>query len=123
MSLTLLFIVLIVVSNAAGDVFITRGMKKMGEVSSLSPRVLLGVAWQALTDRDFLLGVFSLAVSFFSFIAVLSWADMSFVVPATSVVYAVTVFGARFVLKEKISPMRWAGTILVCLGVALVSIP
>lgn len=123
MSVTLLFIVLIVVSNAAGDIFISRGMKKVGEVSSMSPGVLLRVAWRAVTDRDFLLGVLCLAVSFFSFLAVLSWADMSFVVPATSIVYAVTVFGAWWVLKEEICASRWAGTILICVGVALVSIP
>ena len=64
-----------------------------------------------------------LAVSFFSFLAVLSWADLSFVVPATAIVYAVTVLGAKFILREHIDGMRWAGTLLVCLGVALVCLP
>lgn len=121
--LTAFMVLLIVLSNAAGDVCITRGMKEIGDVSVISPRQLLGVAKRILSNRNFLLGVFCLAISFFSFLAILSWADLSFVVPATAIVYAVTVLGAKFFLKEEISRMRWAGTLLVCFGVALVCIP
>ena len=74
-------------------------------------------------NLNFILGVVCLAVSFFSFLAVLSWANLSFVVPATAIVYAVTVLGAKFILREHIDGMRWAGTLLVCLGVALVCLP
>jgi len=121
--LTGIMVLLVVFSNAAGDVYITRGMKKIGDVSAVSPLDFLNTAKRILSNRDFLLGVFCLAMSFFSFLAVLSWADLSFVVPATSIVYVVTVVGAKFILKEEINRMRWAGTMLVCLGVALVCIP
>lgn len=117
---TALMVLVIVLSNSAGDLYITRGMKKVGEVSTLNPRVLLSIALRVLRNKEFLLGVFFLAVSFFSFLAILSWADLSFVIPATSIVYAVSVIGARIFLHEEINRMRWAGTILVCMGVALV---
>lgn len=117
---TAIMVLVIVLSNSAGDLYITRGMKRVGEVSTLNPRVLLSIALQVLRNKEFLLGVFFLAVSFFSFLAVLSWADLSFVIPATSIVYAVSVIGARIFLHEEINRMRWAGTILVCMGVALV---
>lgn len=120
---TALMITIIVLSNAAGDVLISRGMKSIGEVSTLSPRKLLTIGLQVITNKDFLLGVFSLAVSFFSFLAVLTWADMSFVVPATSVYYVVSILGAKFILGEQISRLRWAGTVLVCVGVALICLP
>lgn len=120
---TALMVAIIVLSNAAGDIFITRGMKRVGEVSTLNLGELLRIAGRVLTDRDFLLGILCLAVSFFAFLAVLSWADLSFVVPATSVVYVVSILGAKFILKEKINRLRWAGTLLVCLGVALVCLP
>ncbi len=122
-TVTFVMIAVIVLSNAAGNVLITRGMKKMGEVTSFHPLIFLQLGRRALGNRDFLLGVFCLAVSFFSFISVLAWAEVSFVVPATSVVYVVTVLGARFVLKERINGLRWAGTLLVCVGVVLVCLP
>jgi len=121
--ITALLVLIIVLSNAAGDVLITRGMKQIGEVASISPRELLSVAGRVFTNLSFLSGVASLAVSFFAFLAVLSWADLSFVVPATSLVYVVTIIGARFVLKEEVNGLRWAGTLLVCMGVALVCVP
>ncbi len=116
-------VLLIVVSNAAGDVLITRGMKEIGDVSAANPVDFLRIVKRILCNINFVGGVLCLAVSFFSFLTVLTWADLSFVVPATSIVYVVTVLGAKFVLKEKINRMRWAGTLLVCLGVALVCIP
>ncbi len=121
--LTAFMVLLIVFSNAAGDVYLTRGMKEIGDVSAISPMQFLGVLKRILTNRNFLFGVFCLSVSFFSFLAVLSWADLSFVVPATSIVYVVTILGAKFILKEEINRLRWAGTLLVCFGVALVCIP
>lgn len=121
--LTAIMVLLIVLSNAAGDVLLTRGMKTIGDVSAMSPRQLLGLVTSILRNRDFVLGVVCLAISFFSFLTVLSWADLSFVVPATSIFYVVSILGAKFILKEEINGMRWAGTLLVFLGVALVCIP
>lgn len=123
MSLTAFMVLVIVVTNAAGDISITRGMKRVGEIEGFRPLQILGVVKRVLTCGDFLLGIFFLALSFFSFLALLSWADMSFVVPATSLVYVVTLIGARFVLHERVDRMRWAGTLVVCLGVALICLP
>ena len=53
----------------------------------------------------------------------LSWANLSFVVPATAIVYVVTVLGAKFFLEEQIDGLRWAGTVLICFGVALICLP
>ena len=121
--MTAFMIALVVLSNSAGDVCITRGMKQVGEVSSVNPIEILRIAGRMLSNVWFLLGVFFLAVSYFSFLTVLTWADLSFVVPATAVVYVVNLFAAKFFLREEISPMRWAGTILVGFGVALVCLP
>jgi hypothetical protein len=121
--LTAFMVLMIVASNAAGDVLITRGMKEIGDISAVSPLQFLRVVKNVLSNRNFLCGVFCLAISFFSFLIVLSWADLSFVVPATAVVYVVSILGAKFILKEKISQLRWAGTLLVCIGVAMVCIP
>jgi transporter family protein len=121
--LTAFMVLMIVTSNATGDVLITRGMKEIGDISAVSHLQFLKIVKSVLTNLSFLSGVFCLAVSFFSFMIVLSWADLSFVVPATAIVYVVSILGAKFILKENINSMRWAGTLLVGLGVALVCIP
>ena len=121
--LTALMVLMVVFSNAAGDVLLTRGMKQTGDVSAVQRRKILATIRRIAGNPNVLLGVACLAVSFFSFLTVLSWANLSFVVPATAIVYLVTTLGAKFVLKEQIDPLRWAGTLLVCFGVALVCLP
>jgi drug/metabolite transporter (DMT)-like permease len=61
-----------------------------------------------------------MALAFFSLLALLSWAQVSFVVPATAANYVVGAVGAKFLLKERVSQARWAGLLLVAAGVALV---
>jgi drug/metabolite transporter (DMT)-like permease len=55
-------------------------------------------------------------------LALLSWADVSVVVPATALTYVVAALGAKYLLNEKVAPLRWAGVLLVCIGVALISL-
>ena len=119
---TWLMVLLVVLSDSAGNVFVTKGMKEVGEVTSYSPRNLIRVAKQALTNLMMGLGILCMAVAFFSFLALLSWADLSFVLPATALGYVVSVIGARYVLKENVTAARWIGTIIICLGVALISL-
>lgn len=121
--ITALLIGLVVLGGSAGDVLITKGMKQLGEISTLNARRLLGVFVSAITNRYFLMGVFCMAVSYFSFLGALRLADLSLVLPATSISFVIATLGARFFLKETISPVRWAGILLVCIGVALISIP
>jgi drug/metabolite transporter (DMT)-like permease len=114
---------MIVLANSAGDVFLTKGMKQVGEVSTLHPKALLSVARKVLMNKNFLSGILFFAVTFSSFLTILSWADLSFVFPATSLVYVVSTLGGKFILGEIVTFQRWTGIILVCLGVALTSLP
>jgi drug/metabolite transporter (DMT)-like permease len=121
--MTALMIALVVLGGSIGDVFITKGMKQVGEIATLNARELLRIAGRTLTNKWFLVGLFFMALSFFSFLAVLSWADLSLVLPATSISFVITTIGAKFFLKERINLSRWAGIVLVCIGVALISLP
>ena len=121
--ITAVLIGLVVLGGSAGEVLITKGMKQLGEISTLNARQLLGVFVSAITNRYFLMGLFCMAVSYFSFLGALRLADLSLVLPATSISFVIATLGARFFLKETISPVRWAGILLVCIGVALISIP
>ncbi|HLG15627.1 MAG TPA: EamA family transporter [Blastocatellia bacterium] len=121
--MTALMIAIVVLASSAGDVFITRGMKQVGEISTMRVIELARIALRVIANKWFLMGLLSMAMSFFAFLAVLSWADLSFVLPATSLSFVITTAGAKFILKERISRLRLAGTLLVCLGVALISLP
>ena len=120
---TAALIALIVLADSVGDVLLTLGMKQVGEISTLHPSALLAIGRKVITNRHFLSGLFFLAVTFFSFLIVLSWADLSLVFPAKSLVYVASTLGARFILRETVTAERWAGIFLVCLGVALISLP
>jgi len=120
---TLLLIAMIVLSDSAGDVFLTKGMKQVGEISTIDPRALLVICRKVISNKSFLAGIFFITVFFFSFLIVLSWADLSLVFPAKSLVYVVSTLGAKWILKETVSLQRWGGIFLVCLGVALISLP
>jgi transporter family protein len=120
---TAILIALIVFATSAGDVSMARGLKQVGEISTLRPARLLRLGQRVVTNRNFLLGLFFMAVSFIAFLTVLSLTDMSYVVPATSLSFVVSTLGAKLVLKETISSSRWMGTLLVGLGILLISLP
>ena len=112
----------LVLADVAGSLFLTRGMKQVGEVATLRPQELLRLVGRAVTNPMIGLGIFFMAVAFFMFIALLSWADLSFVQPATALTYPINVLGARYILKERVTGGRFIGTLVICLGIALISL-
>ena len=118
---TFLLLCSLIAFSSLGELLSAKGMQEVGDVS-LRPRALLGALGRMLRNRRLFGGVACLAVSFFSFLSLLSYADLSFVVPLTAVSYLTNTLGARFFLGERISRERWLGTLLVTCGVALVSL-
>jgi len=117
---TALFIAIVVLCGTGGEIAVTHAMKRIGEVHHFSPRAVLRVVGQAFRQGWMWLGFALMTLSFFALLALLSWEDVSFVVPATALSYAVGALGAKFLLGERVNRKRWAGVLLVCLGVALV---
>jgi len=117
---TFLFLAVVVLSGTGGDIAVTHAMKQIGEVNSFTPRALARVLWRALQSAWMWLGIALMTLAFFSLLALLSWAQVSFVVPATAANYVVGAVGAKFLLKERVSQTRWAGLVLVAAGVAMV---
>jgi len=118
---TFLLFCCLIGGSSLGEILSAKGMQQVGDVS-LRPRALLGAIWRMVRNPYLIGGVACMAVSFFSFISLLSYADLSFVVPLTAISYITNTLGARFFLGERISKERWMGTLLVAFGVALVSI-
>jgi drug/metabolite transporter (DMT)-like permease len=115
------FIGIVVLTGTAGDISVAYAMRQIGEVHSFRPSVVLPMLRRAFRLAWMWLGIGLMAIAFFSLLALLSWADASLVVPATALSYVTGAVGAKFLLGEKIAPMRWAGVVLVCIGVALLS--
>ena len=115
----LIFLLVAVLASTAGEIAITHGMKKVGGPERLAPRDILAFLKRALGSGWFWLGTGLSALYFYAMLALLSWAPVSLIVPATALSYVVGAFGAKLLLRERVSPARWAGVALVCAGVAL----
>ncbi|HKQ74935.1 MAG TPA: bacteriohopanetetrol glucosamine biosynthesis glycosyltransferase HpnI [Blastocatellia bacterium] len=118
---TFLLLCSLVVGSSLGEILLAKGMRKVGAVS-FRPKALIGAVGRMIRSLYLFGGVACLAVAFFSFISLLSYADLSFVAPLTAVTYITNTAGARFLLKERISKARWTGTLLVTLGVVIISL-
>jgi drug/metabolite transporter (DMT)-like permease len=107
----------VVFFSSIGDVMLSRGMKQVGEVH-LSH---VGSVLCALANPWVLLGICFLLIFFAAYLTALSWADLTFVLPATAFSYVAVAFLARTLLQEQISFQRWAGIMLVVAGVGFVA--
>jgi drug/metabolite transporter (DMT)-like permease len=115
-----LVLTLLVVSGTSGELCITHAMKSLGEMHDFRPTALLQFVWRAVRVGWVWLGVSLMAVAFFSLLAMLSFENVSFVVPVTAISYAAGAVGATVFLRERINLQRWVGVAIVCLGVTIV---
>lgn len=115
-----MLLAIVVLAGTAGEISVTRAMKHIGEVHRFHPRALLDVLGQAFRIKWMWLGIGLLAMAFFSLLALLSWENVSFVVPLTALSYVVGALMAKLFLKEEVDRIRWMGVLLVVLGVVLV---
>jgi len=102
-------------AQATGNVFLSKGMKGVHSVGSM-----VALFPQVAGSPTIWIGTSLLLLALILFAAALSWADLSFVVPAVSVEVVVNVAFADYFLNEPVSSIRWAGTLLIFIGVILV---
>ncbi|HKW32209.1 MAG TPA: hypothetical protein VJN92_04340 [Candidatus Acidoferrum sp.] len=115
-------LVILILGSTGGEIAITHGMKSVGEPARLRPRAVLQFLGRAVCNGWFWTGVPLMALSFYALLVLLSWEPISLVIPASALSYVAGTFGAKFILGEDVSVARWAGVILVCIGVALVAV-
>ena len=113
---TRIFTAIVVVTNVLGNSLLSLGMRGVGELLTLSPVPYVKALFNPLVAA----GVSLLIVWLLSHMALLSWADLSYVLPVTSIAYALAAVVGRVFLHEQISLARWAGVALIVVGVALV---
>ena len=106
---------IVVLTNVFGDYFMKRGMAALPPIAGpIGYIATLFEPWVAL-------GVVLLIVWQLSRMALLSWADLSYVLPVTSIGYVLVALLGWLLLNERITSTRWAGIVLIVAGVALVS--
>ena len=107
----------VTICAAVGDALVSRGMKDVGGISLRHlPDLILSILnpWVAL-------GVLFLLGFFVSYMIALSWADLTYVLPATSLGYVLLALIAKFLLHEDVTVTRWVGILLIAAGVGFVT--
>jgi drug/metabolite transporter (DMT)-like permease len=124
---TAVVLITAIVAQAFGDVCLTKGMKAIavletggGGFGELLSQVS-HFGYHALQSPMVWAGTLLLIVFFVLFSAALSWADLSFVLPATAFGYVLNVAAGSYFLGESVSNRRWAGAMIITLGVLFVS--
>ncbi len=103
--------------GAIGDTLLARGMKAFG---SVAPGQIVHL-FSAVLNPWVFLGIFFLLAFMSAYLSALSWADLTYVLPATAFGYVFIALIARFFLHEHISPVRWLGIVLISAGVGFVA--
>lgn len=100
-----------------GDSLLSRGMKQMGSISLHHPSDLI----LAVLNPSVAVGILLLLGFFASYMTALSWADLTYVLPATSLGYVLLTLIAKFYLHEAVTTSRWIGVLLISAGVGFVT--
>ena len=103
--------------SAMGDSLLSRGMKEVGNISIGNAQHLV----LAILNPWVALGILFLLTFFACYMTALSWADLTYVLPATSVGYVLLAFIAKYQLHEHINTARWVGIVSITIGVGFVA--
>ena len=110
-------LLIVMLTAAVGDTLLSHGMSQVGPVDVHH----LGLLFAALKNLWVIAGILLLIGFFASYLTALSWADLTFVLPATAFGYVVVALLSKFWLHETISVYRWAGILLIVCGVGFVA--
>lgn len=110
-------LIAIMLTASVGDFLLSMGMAKVGAVDLHH----LGLLWNALFNPFVDIGIILLIGFFACYTTALSWADLTFVMPATAFGYVVIALLARFFKHEQLSVSRWCGIGLIVCAVGFVA--
>jgi len=113
-------LILSLLFEAVGVVFLSQGLKQIGPVEKITPMQIKRVIVEGATNRHILLGIFFEAIFFAGLLILLAKADVSLIWPLTSMGFVLTTAAAKFLRHEEVTPLRWTGVVLIMIGAALV---
>jgi len=117
---TYVLLLFVVLFAPLGNVLLSKGMKGIGSAQNWAAADLFPVLVKILTSGTIWLGIACLLAFFVAYMLVLTWADYSYVQPASAFSYAVVAVLSYFLLGEVVPPLRWAGIAVICVGVFVV---
>ena len=119
LSKTWLAVIILSLADSAGDLLLASCMKKIGKIERMSIKEALQLTYKIITNSSILSVIACQGIAFFMFITVLSWADISFVRPATALTYLFSMLGAKLILRETFTREKLIGISLIGIGVVL----
>ncbi len=108
-------------SAAVGQILVRKGMQQVGSLEHYAPMALLMYFGHTASNGYIILGTALNTVFYVLFLAALSWTDVTVVLPMTAIEYGFAAFLAVIFLKEEVPPLRWAGILLIIVGVIFVA--
>lgn len=121
MSKLLIILLIGLVFESVGVVFLKKGMNSIGEIKKISVTEVLRILKAGVTSPQILLGIFFEAIFFAFLLVLLSKSDISFLWPLTGLSFVFATFAAILFLGEHVSTVRWAGVVLILVGAGLIS--
>jgi drug/metabolite transporter (DMT)-like permease len=120
--MTKLIIVMLIalVLEAVGVVYLSTGLKQIGEPKSITLSEVGRLVGRGITNRNILLGVLMETIFFVSLLVMLKLWDVSLIWPLTSLGFVLTTLAAKYVRHEDVNSVRWAGVFLIVAGAVLV---
>jgi drug/metabolite transporter (DMT)-like permease len=120
MGISTIYILISVLGGAVGQILLKSGMNNIGEIT-LSLNTIFKVIFRMLTNPYVFVGLFIYVFSVIFWLAALSRVDLSYAYPFASMSYVIMFLASWLLLHENITPMRIIGTLVVGLGVFLIS--
>jgi len=109
------------VLEAVGVVFLSQGLHEIGEVKQISASEIGRIIARGAVNRNILLGILFEAMFFGVLMYLLSQQDVSLVWPLTSLGFVITALAAWLIRHEQVSALRWTGIVVIVIGAALVA--
>jgi bacterial/archaeal transporter family protein len=110
----------VVITQVAGNLALSKGVKSLGIIDIANPIVLLGFGWKIINSPWIWLALVFLIASLSFYLIALSRLELSYVLPLIASNYVLTTLAAWLILGDRIAITRWIGTILITCGVMLV---
>ena len=122
MGKTMLLLLIAIIAVTFGDIWMSQTMKGLGEIKIASLSDFFALVARVLSQPRFWMAISGMATFFFIWTSILSYADLTFVLPFTALTYVLNALLAPVMLHETVSPTRWLGVLLIAAGVGLVGL-
>lgn len=120
MTIAITYILISVVAGAVGQIMLKKGMSSIGAIT-ISFDQIFNILWRIGTNPYVMVGLVIYVVGVVFWLGALSRVDLSYAYPFASLSYLVMLLASWQLFNENITPFRLIGTLVVCLGVFLIS--